>query len=98
MGNSGLILLLLLGLLVWFWQNTLRARENALHAARELCQLQQLQLLDATVTLQSLKLRRGEDGRLRLRRTFLFSYSDTGENRRSGFILMTGNRIEQVGL
>jgi Protein of unknown function (DUF3301) len=98
MGNSGLVLLLLLGLLVWFWQNTLRARERALHAARELCQHQQLQLLDATVTLQSLRLRRGEDGRLELRRTFQFNYSDTGENRRIGFILMTGNRIDQVGL
>lgn len=98
MGNSGLVLLLLLGLLAWFWQNTLRARESALHAARELCQRQQLQLLDATVTLQSLRLRRGEHGRLQLRRTFQFNYSDTGENRRTGFILMTGNRIDQVGL
>lgn len=98
LGGSGLILLLLLGLLVWFWQDNLRARENALHAARELCQLQQLQLLDATVTLQRLHLRRADTGWLRLQRTFLFSYSDTGENRRTGFILMTGNRIEQVGL
>ena len=98
MGNSGLVLLLLLGLMVWFWQNTLRARESALRAARELCQHQQLQLLDATVTLQNLRLRRGEDGRLQLRRTFQFNYSDTGENRRIGFILMTGNRIDQVGL
>jgi hypothetical protein len=98
MGNSGLVLLLLLGLMVWFWQNTLRARESALRAARELCQHQQLQLLDATVTLQNLRLRRGEDGRLQLRRTFQFNYSDTGENRRTGFILMTGNRIDQVGL
>ncbi len=98
MGDAVLILLILLGLLLWFWQNTLRARESALHAARELCRFQQLQLLDATVTLQSLRLRRDKDGWLRLRRTFLFSYSDTGENRRTGFILMTGNRIEQVGL
>lgn len=98
MGGSGLILLLLLGLLVWFWQDTMRARESALHAARELCQLQQLQLLDATVTLQRLNIRRTDTGRMSLQRTFLFSYSESGENRRTGFIIMTGNRIEQVGL
>ena len=98
MSDMGLLLLLLLGLLLWFWQNTLRARETALHAARELCQLQHLQLLDATVTLQSLQLKRSEGGWLQLQRTFLFSYSDTGENRRTGFIHMAGNRIEQVGL
>ena len=98
MGDTGLLFLILLGLVLWFWQNTLRARETALHAARELCQLQHLQLLDATVTLQNLQLKRGEGGWLQLQRTFLFSYSDTGENRRTGFILRRGNRIEQVGL
>ncbi len=98
MGGSELILLALLGLLVWFWQDTLNARENALRAARELCQRQQLQLLDATVTLQRLRLKRARTGWLQLCRTFLFNYSDTGENCRTGFILMTGNRIEQVGL
>lgn len=98
MSGSGLILLLALGFIVWFWRDTLRARETALQVARDTCTQQQLQLLDATVTLQRLNLRRLESGRLALLRTFLFSYSDTGDNRRTGFILMAGNRIEQVGL
>ena len=63
MGTGGLVLLILLGLIVWFWQNTLRARELALQAAHAVCQSQRLQLLDATVTLQRLTLRRSRPGR-----------------------------------
>ena len=98
MATSGLLLLILLGLLVWFWQNTLRARELALRAARDTCQSQQLQLLDGTVTLHRLALRRSVGGRMTLQRTFQFTYSVAGDDRRTGFIITLGNLVEQVGL
>lgn len=97
MGSSALILLVLLGLLIWFWQDTLRLRELALGAAHDICRSQQLQLLDATVTLQRVALRRSA-GRLRLRRTFQFTYSSAGDDRRTGFIITLGKHVEQVGL
>lgn len=97
MGGSGLLFLILLGMLIGFWLNTLQVRELALHAAHDICRRQQLQLLDATVTLQSLRLRRSA-GRLLLQRTFLFSYSSNGDDRNSGFIITVGNHVEQVGL
>jgi len=97
MAGSGLVFLILLGLLIWFWLDTLQVREVALHAARDICHHQQLQLLDATVTLQSLKLRRSV-GRLKWQRTFQFSYSSRGDNRDTGFIITLGNHVEQAGL
>ena len=97
-GSSGLLLLVLLGLLVWLWQNSLRAREMAIRAARETCQQQQLQLLDGSVALARLKPERLANGRLSLRRTFLFSYSEDGMERRTGFVILSGNHVEQVGL
>lgn len=97
MASSGLIFLILLGILIWFWLDTLRVRELALHAARDVCYRQQLQLLDATVTLQRLQLRRSA-GRLLLQRTFQFIYSSDGDNRNTGFIITVGNHVEQVGL
>jgi hypothetical protein len=97
LANSGLLLLALLGALVWFWLNTIRVREFALDAARDVCRRQDLQLLDATVALQRLTLRRAA-GQLRLERTFRFSYSDDGVTRGSGFVITLGNRVEQVGL
>ena len=98
MATSGLLLLIVLALIVWFWQNTLRARELALHVARDTCQNQQLQLLDGTVTLQRMALRRSQRGRLTLQRTFQFTYSAAGDDRQTGFIIILGNLVEQVGL
>jgi len=97
-GSSGLVLLVLLGLLLWLWQNSLSAREVAIQAARDACQQQQLQLLDGSIVLQRLKPERLTNGRLSLRRTFLFSYSEDGLERKTGFVIMSGNHIEQVGL
>ena len=98
MATSGLLLLILLGLIVWFWQNTLRARELALRAARDTCQNQQLQLLDGTVTLHRLVLRRSNRGHLTLQRTFQFTYSVDGDDRQTGFVITLGDLVEQVGL
>lgn len=98
MGGSGLLLLILLGLVIWFWQNTLRARELAFRATHELCRLQQYQLLDSTVTLQRIELVRSDQGRMQFKRTFQFAYSDDGDSRYSGFVIVAGNHVEQVGL
>ncbi len=98
MGTGGLILFILLALLVWFWQNTLRARELALRAARDVCQKQQLQLLDGTVTLHRVALRRSQRGQVSLQRTFQFTYSLEGDDRQTGFIITLGDLVEQVGL
>jgi hypothetical protein len=95
--QSGLLLLVMLGALVWFWLTNLRVRELALRAAKEVCRRQELQLLDATVELQRLGMRRVA-GQVTLERTFRFSYSDNGVDRSSGFVIMVGNRVEQVGL
>lgn len=98
MGRSELFLLVLLGLAVWFWKNTLRARELALTASREVCTRQQFQLLDATVSMQRLQFRRAVSGRIQLQRTFQFTYSDNGDSRHTGFVIVAGNHVEQVGL
>ena len=90
-------MLLLLGMLLWFWQDTLRVRELALQAAHEVCGRQQLQLLDGTVTLQRLAIRRVA-GHVVLQRTFQFSYSGNGDDRHTGFVITAGNHVEQVGL
>ena len=98
MSATSLIPLVLLGLLLWFWQNTLRIRELAVTAARQTCYRQNLQLLDGTVVLHRLSLKRNPAGRITVRRTFLFGYSEDGVERHTGFVIMLGPQIEQVGL
>ena len=92
------LLLALLGAGVWYWYSSLRAREQAARAAAEVCRRQHYQFLDQTVALQRLTLARDDHGRLVLRRTYRFEYSPIGDDRRQGFIIVLGARVETVGL
>jgi hypothetical protein len=52
-----------------------------------------LLLLDATVSIASLKLARDDDGRLKLQRAYDFEYSDTGDNRKRGSLVLLGTSV-----
>jgi hypothetical protein len=79
-----------------FWIDSLRARERALAAGRGACERYGVQLLDETVQFARLRLARDEAGRLRLRRTYSFEFSDTGNNRRHGAIVMLGAELQDM--
>lgn len=95
---QSLLLLAGIGLIVWFWLQSLRARELAIRTAHDLCRHQGLQLLDATVSLSSLRPRRSAQGHLALLRTYQFEYSADGTARQMGFVLLLGLRVESAGL
>lgn len=83
---------------VWFWMDSLKAREIAIRAAEKACEEEGLQFLDETAAVRSLRLARDEAGRLRLRRIYGFEFSDTGDNRRAGTIALLGQDIEWLNL
>lgn len=85
----------LLGMLAagWLWLDSFRAREAGIRAVRAACDADELQLLDDTVALASLRPARDDEGRLRLRRVYRFEYSDTGDNRRNGQITLLGSEL-----
>jgi hypothetical protein len=88
--------ILLIGAGAFFWIDSLRVREHALAAGRSACGRYGVQLLDETVQFARLRLARDEDGRLRLRRTYTFEFSDTGDNRRHGAIVMLGADLQDM--
>jgi hypothetical protein len=85
--------LVLLGALGWFWLDSLKARDAAIVAARKACDSEGLQFLDETVAIGGLKPARNDDGQLLLRRVYNFEYSDTGDNRRQGSVVLLGQRV-----
>lgn len=89
-------LLVALVLVAWYWSDSMRAREHALSIGRAACARDGLQLLDDTVQCIKLRFARDEDGRLRLRRTYRFEFSDTGLNRRDGSIVLRGTDVESL--
>src|SRR5688572_9993657 len=97
LGWGVLTVILLAAAVVWFWQDSLAARESANAAAKEACNRLSLQFLDCTVAFARLALVRVDGGVLKLRRTYVFVYTATSIERRQGFVLLTGRRVESVG-
>ncbi|OGA35347.1 MAG: hypothetical protein A3F75_00495 [Betaproteobacteria bacterium RIFCSPLOWO2_12_FULL_64_23] len=88
--------LLVLAALVWLWFDSMRARERALASGKRACERDGLMFLDETVECVALGFARDADGRMALRRTYGFEFSDTGNNRRSGSIVMLGGEVESL--
>ncbi len=85
--------LVVIGGLAWLWFDSLKAREAAIRAARAVCVAEGLMLLDATVAISGLKPARDENGRLKLQRAYDFEYSDNGDNRLKGSVVLLGDRV-----
>jgi hypothetical protein len=90
--------MLLLPALGWLWYDSLNARERAVSAAKAACASEDLLLLDDTVAIARVGLGRDGDGMLRLRRVYGFEYSDTGNNRQPGNLVLLGQRVLVVSL
>jgi hypothetical protein len=93
MPSVEIILVALLGAFAWFWLDSLKVREAAIHAARAACDAEGLMLLDDTVAISGLKPVRDEDGHIKLQRAYDFEYSDTGDNRRKGSVVLLARRV-----
>jgi Protein of unknown function (DUF3301) len=94
----GMLVGVIIGAFVaWFWHDSLGVRERANQAAMEACQQLQLQFLDGTVAFTRLWPARGYDGRMALRRTYVFDYTADSVARRQGFVVLLGQRVESVG-
>lgn len=93
-----IISLISLAAVFWLWFDSVKARDIAVQAAKASCAAEGCQLLDETVAIAGLRFARDDDGRLLLRRTYSFEYSDTGDNRRPGSIVMLGKKVVAVNV
>ncbi|MCB1957496.1 MAG: DUF3301 domain-containing protein [Rhodocyclaceae bacterium] len=98
MPTTELFFMALIALAVWFWVDTLRAREAGMQAVRQACKAAGLQLLDDTVATASLRLGRQDNGHVAFRRVYAFEYSDTGDNRRQGSVTLLGQRVLMMSI
>ena len=79
--------------LAWLWFDSLKAREAAVRAARAACAAEMVMLLDDTVAISAIKAVRDEDGRLKLQRAYDFEYTDSGDNRLQGSVVLVGHSV-----
>jgi hypothetical protein len=92
---SNLLLLLVLGAIVGLWMKLSVARERATLEARRQCQQHGLQLLDETVGLRGIRLRR-VNGQHTIERCYGFDVSIDGHDREPGRLWMIGNTLTGV--
>ncbi|MDH3281413.1 MAG: DUF3301 domain-containing protein [Gammaproteobacteria bacterium] len=82
---------------MWFWFDSMRARERAILGAKTLCEREGLQFLDDTVALKRIRLGMSAGG-VRLQRTYRFEYATTGSIRYQGYIVVVGSEPAHVAL
>lgn len=98
MGFVEILTALVLGAVVWFWFDSLKAREAGVEAARRACLREGLQFLDETVVGRMMRPTRDERGHLVLRRAFDFEYSQSGDDRYRGAVVLQGREVVLVDL
>jgi hypothetical protein len=81
-----------------YWQISMDAREAANRIAKDTCSSAVVQLLDGTVAFAGFRVTKDLRGKRRLKRTYTFDYTNDGFERRQGFIVLAGGRLEAVRL
>jgi hypothetical protein len=91
-----LIVMLLVAAVVMVWSASRAAADAARRHGHAICKRANVQLLDQTVALTRLGLRRDRNGRLRLLTQYSFDYSADGLNRQRGSMALLGAELQWI--
>ncbi len=92
------LLIIIVVLLGAYWYNAMQAHEQAMRAARNGCERYALQLLDESVAMERLRLKRDGSGRIRFQRRYRFEFLGADDGRSSGWVELLGLRVVAVQL
>ncbi len=81
---------------VAFWFAGRAAAETATHLGRRACSRAGVQWLDHSVHLVAMRLRRGPGGWLGLERHYQFEYSNGGDDRHAGRLVLHGRHLRSL--
>jgi hypothetical protein len=87
-----------LGVIAWFWWDSLQKREIAVRTARFECERASVQFLDDSVALSKMRLRRDNNQQVRIYREYSFDYSSVGDDRQVGRVYLLGERVLTANL
>lgn len=87
-------LLIVIGLIGWFWLDGVAAREAAVNKGHELAERCNLQLLDETVACNRIRLGRNRRGHMQLLRTYDFEVSANGADRMPCQLVLLGKELQ----
>lgn len=79
----------------WWWTGS-KTHELATALARQACKQRQLQFLDQTTALTQLKPARNTKGAFCWLRTYQFEFTDQGQFRDAGIVIMHGQQLKEI--
>jgi len=98
MSPSEFIILFILVALIFYWIDTIFAKEIAVKHGKDRCKELGVTFLDATVEITKTRLRRNPRGTVQFRREYSFEFSSDGIRRYSGEIVMLGKVLKELNM
>lgn len=95
---ESLFWLTLIVLFMYHWWQSQQVKEVAHQHTRKQCKELELQLLDDNINLRGLWLKRDNEGKLRIWRSYNFEFSSTGDERYNGKVVMLGRTVTNFEL
>lgn len=90
--------ILLIALAVVFWWKNQGVKQIAYQVARRHCDELGVQLLDQSIMLRGISLKRTATGNLTLLRKFVFEFTSTGDERYKGEVRMLGLGVDRIDM
>lgn len=81
---------------LYYWFDSINAKENATIHAKGECKKVLIEFLDDTVLIKKVRLRRNSQGQLSIYREYEFEFSSTGEFRYKGMVRLLGKYLIDV--
>ena len=84
---------MILAVFIWFWLESMRVNEIARMLGAKKCQENNVQFLDDTVHLSSIKLGKNSYGQLKILRNYKFEFTNSELHRYNGKLSLAGKQL-----
>ena len=91
-----ILLLLFAAMIAAYFLAAVGIRELALRAALVRCKKLEIQLLDQSISLRKIWLKRGDDKMLHFWRSYRFEFTSTGDERYLGEVVTLGKKVVDI--
>lgn len=98
MTPSEFIILFVLLAVIFYWVDTIFAKEIACKHGKDKCEALGVTFLDATVEITKTRLKRSSNGTIKFKRDYSFEFSSDGVRRYTGNISMLGKVLMDLNM
>ena len=91
-----LFLIFMAAPVIWFWLDSMKIKELARYRAAHLCASNNVQFLDDTVHLATIRFARSRNGSYRLQRRYAFEFTNNDEQRYSAYVVLFDRQLVET--